>query len=104
NRQLIDKLEAAGVRTREANHRPAGPSPLKGKVFVLTGRLDSMTRSQAEEALRRAGAAVTSSVSKKTSYVVAGDEPGSKVERAAELGIPIITEAELHVLLSDDDE
>jgi DNA ligase (NAD+) len=76
-----------------------GPAPLAGKTFVLTGRLAMLTRPQAEERLRRAGASVTGSVSKKTSYVVAGEEPGSKAERARELGVPIIDEQAMLALL-----
>jgi DNA ligase (NAD+) len=101
NVQLLDKLEAAGLRTRNSDRVASGPAPLKGKSFVLTGRLEEMTRAQAEEALRRAGATVTSSVSKKTSFVVAGEDPGSKVDRARELGVPIVSEAELHELLAE---
>ena len=63
-----------------------------GKIFVLTGTLSSMSREQATEALERLGARVTGSVSKKTSYVVAGDEPGSKVEKARTLGIETLDE------------
>jgi DNA ligase (NAD+) len=70
-------------------------------TFVLTGRLTTMTRPHAEERLRRAGATVTGSVSKKTSYVVAGEEAGSKADRAAELGVPIMTEQQLLELLGE---
>jgi DNA ligase (NAD+) len=100
NLAILDKLRAAGVRMADGSGIVRnGPAPLDGKVFVLTGRLEALTRPQAEERLRRAGASVTSSVSKKTSYVVAGDEPGSKAERAAALGIPIIDEQTMLALL-----
>ena len=62
---------------------------------MLTGRLEALTRPQAEERLRQAGANVTGSVSKKTSYVVAGEDAGSKADRARELGVPIISEHDM---------
>jgi DNA ligase (NAD+) len=100
NRAIIEKLRRAGVSMRDGEtDRTNGAAPLAGKTFVLTGRLASMSRPQAEERLRRAGATVASSVSKKTSYVVAGEEPGSKADRARELNIPIIDEAALLALL-----
>jgi DNA ligase (NAD+) len=102
NLEVIAKLKESGVRT--ADERPAGARsgerPLAGKTFVLTGRLEGMTRPQAEERLRRAGAGISGSVSKKTAYVVAGEDPGSKADRARELGVPIIGEAELVALLA----
>ncbi|MER3486494.1 MAG: DNA ligase (NAD(+)) LigA, partial [Chloroflexota bacterium] len=73
--------------------------PLAGKTFVITGRLESMTRQEAEELLRRAGANVSDSVSRKTTYVVVGENPGSKAERARQLNIPIIDEATLLEML-----
>jgi len=105
NRAIIQKLRAAGVNT--VDHREAsngGTAQLAGKTFVLTGRLNTLTRPQAEERLRRAGATVTTSVSKKTSFVVAGEEAGSKAERAAELKIPIIDEDALITLLDGSTE
>ncbi|MDQ3693651.1 MAG: NAD-dependent DNA ligase LigA [Chloroflexota bacterium] len=97
NRELLAKLAAAGVRTVDDGHESTaeGAGVLSGQSVVVTGRLTSMTRPQAEERLRRAGAAVAGSVSKKTSFVVAGEDAGSKAARAAELGITIIGEAEL---------
>ena len=100
NLEVIAKLEAAGVRTAD-DRGPArnGALPLASKSFVLTGRLTTMSRPRAEERLRQAGATVSGSVSKKTSYVVAGEEPGSKADRARELKVPIIGEDELAALL-----
>jgi DNA ligase (NAD+) len=76
------------------------PGPLAGKTFVLTGRLETMTRGQAEELLKTLGAAVASSVSKKTSYLVAGEEAGSKADKAKELGVPILSEQDMLSLVN----
>jgi DNA ligase (NAD+) len=73
---------------------------LEGKTFVLTGTLESMTRDEAKEAIRRLGGKVSSSVSKKTDYVVVGADPGSKGAEAARLGVNILTEPEFQMLLS----
>ena len=99
NRAIIEKLRAAGLKMAEESSNTTGPSPLVGKTFVLTGRLETLTRPQAEELLRRAGATVTGSVSKKTNFVVAGEDAGSKADRANELGVPIISEAEMLAML-----
>jgi DNA ligase (NAD+) len=98
NRVVIEKLRRAGVRLEE--HVPKRPAdgPLAGKVFVLTGTLPTLTREQATQLILAAGGSVASSVSKKTSYVVAGDAAGSKLAKAQELGIPVIDEAELRRL------
>ncbi len=105
NRYVIEKLKVAGVRTEDSRTRLNGNSGhLRGKTFVLTGRLETMTRPQAEERLRQAGATVSGAVSKKTSYVVAGEEAGSKAERAFELKVPVITESELAALLAGTDD
>jgi DNA ligase (NAD+) len=103
NRQVIEKLREAGVRlTQERDGRSTDGSVLAGKTFVLTGRLETMTRPQAEERLRQAGATVSGSVSKKTSYVVAGEEAGSKADRARELNVPVISEPEMLQLLGEN--
>ncbi len=101
NREIIAKLERAGVRTADstADVQGNGAGPLAGKTVVLTGRLATMTRGQAEERLRRAGATVSGSVSKKTTFVVAGEEAGSKADRARELKVAIIGEDDLLALL-----
>lgn len=102
NRELMAKLRAAGVRTVDDAGPKTGSSTgaLTGQSVVVTGRLESMTRPQAEERLRRAGAAVSGSVSKRTSFVVAGADAGSKAARATELGIRIIDESELLAILN----
>ena len=93
NRQLIVRLAKAGVnmisRAPEPSH---DPGPLAGKVFVLTGTLAAMSREEATEALERLDARVAGSVSKKTSYVVAGSDAGSKLEKARQLGVETLDE------------
>ncbi|MHB8685163.1 MAG: helix-hairpin-helix domain-containing protein, partial [Dehalococcoidia bacterium] len=91
NRRLVEKLRAAGVNMREASGG-AREGPLSGLTFVITGRLDRFSRDGAESLVKRNGGAVTSSVSKKTSYVVAGAEPGSKLAKAQQLGIDVLDE------------
>jgi DNA ligase (NAD+) len=98
--ELQDLLHYVSPR---AAHRPgsgAGPGKLAGKIFVLTGTLPTLSRSDATRRIEDHGAKVSSSVSKKTHYVVAGEEAGSKLEKARDLGIPILTEDELLELLS----
>jgi len=89
NQQLIGRLGAAGVNMRTSLPEPAEEAarPLSGKVFVITGTLPTMTREQATEALERLGARVAGSVSKKTNYLVAGSDAGSKLEKARQLGV-----------------
>jgi DNA ligase (NAD+) len=96
NRQLIDRLRAAGVNMEVPDDQRAAaepPGPLTGRTYVVTGTLASMSREQATAALERLGAKVASSVSKKTSGVVVGTEPGSKAAKARTLGVPILDEA-----------
>jgi len=97
---VIKELREKGVKWPDMPRAPAGAAaPLAGRTFVLTGTLASMTREEAEEALSARGAKVSGSVSKKTSYVVAGSEAGSKLARARELGVAVIDEAQLRALL-----
>jgi DNA ligase (NAD+) len=100
NQVVIEKLRAAGVKMVD-DDAADGPAdgPLAGKTVVLTGRLANMTRPEAESALRRAGANVAGSVSKKTSAVFAGEEAGSKADRARELGVPVLGEEQLLEIL-----
>jgi DNA ligase (NAD+) len=100
NLAVIDKFRAAGVRLvdDDAGDGPAD-GPLAGKTVVLTGRLVNMTRAEAEAALRRFGANVAGSVSRKTSAVFAGEDAGSKAERARELGVPVLGEDQLLEIL-----
>jgi len=102
NREVIDRLLAAGIRweTPQSDARPA--APLTGKTYVLTGTLSVMTRQEAKAILQSLGAKVTGSVSAKTTAVIAGDSPGSKVEKAASLDVPVLSEDDLKRLLAQD--
>ncbi len=100
NRKLLEELKAAGVKFKEKAEK-AGPRPLQGLTFVLTGTLSSMTRDQAKEKIESLGGTVSSSVSKKTDYLVVGEEPGSKLEKAQELGVKTINEKEFLKLLGE---
>lgn len=99
NLAVIEKLRKAGVQLAEVR-RKGGRQPLAGKVFVLTGTLERHTRQQATELITSLGGHVTSSVSRKTDYVVAGTEPGSKYEQARKLGIKILTEEQFESLIN----
>jgi DNA ligase (NAD+) len=95
NTDLLDRLEALGVATREAEAGSGGDRPLAGRIYVLTGTLPTLKRAEAAELIESAGGTVKSSVSKKTDAVVAGSEAGDKLARAEALGIEVIDEAEL---------
>jgi len=98
--ELVEKLRERGLSFKqEGGGRPAGGGPLDGKTLVLTGTLPNLTREQAMAMIKRAGGKVTGSVSKKTDYVVAGDDPGSKMQKAAELETEILDEAGLKKLV-----
>ena len=97
-RALIDDLRAQGLRFEE-DGPPPGDGPLSDRTLVLTGTLPTLTREQATERIVAAGGRVTSSVSKKTDYVVAGDSAGSKLEKAERLGVAVLDEAGLLALL-----
>jgi len=96
NLELIGRLKAAGVGTEEEAAAPkpeiSTDNPFFGKTFVLTGSLSQFTRTEAGERINAAGGKVAGSVSKKTDYVLAGDEPGSKLDKADKLGIQVIDE------------
>jgi len=98
NRRLVERLTAAGLRVKEGE-APAGSRAFQGMQFVLTGTLETMTRDEAKAAIEGRGGRVTSSVSKKTSVVVAGREAGSKLDRAKELGVRIVDEAAFRAML-----
>ena len=103
NRELIGRLRAAGLELPNALFRPEGAGPsggvLAGMTVVLTGTLPGMTRDEATRLIQEAGGKVTGSVSKKTSLVVAGEEAGSKLDKARELGVRVVDEAGLRELL-----
>lgn len=105
NREVIGRLRAHGVTWPESDGAIANmaPQPLAGKTFVLTGTLPGMGREQAKELLEAAGAKVAGSVSKKTDYVVAGAEAGSKLDKAQALGVAVLDEAGMLALLGRSD-
>ena len=95
NRRVIDQLQSLGLSVRETAGPPRDTAmPLSGKGFVFTGGLAELSRDEAKALVERLGATVSSSVSKKTSYVVAGTDPGSKLDQAEKLGVRVLTEAE----------
>jgi DNA ligase (NAD+) len=103
HRDVVEKWRAAGVRLEE-ERVDTGPKPLVGLTVVITGSLDAYSRDGAAEAVTSRGGKVTSSVSKKTSFVVVGDSPGSKYDKAVALGVPILDESGFQVLLVDGPE
>jgi DNA ligase (NAD+) len=99
-RAEVESLRAAGLHFPNPSFKATSEGgPLEGRTLVLTGSLEQMTRAQAKERIQGAGGRVTSSVSKKTSYVVAGADPGSKLTKAQDLGVPVVDEAGLVALL-----
>jgi len=98
SRRLIERLLEAGIEIKQPERREG---PLSGKTFVLTGTLSSLTRGDAEERIKAFGGAIGSGVSKKTDYLVAGADPGSKLEKAQRLKIPILDETAFLALLED---
>ena len=99
NREVVEQLRACGVTWPEGAPAERAPQVLAGKTVVLTGTLPTLSRDAAKDMLEAAGAKVAGSVSKKTSYVVAGEEAGSKLVKAQELGVPVLDEAGMLALL-----
>ncbi|MCU7822742.1 NAD-dependent DNA ligase LigA [Kitasatospora sp. DSM 101779] len=99
HREIVEKWRAAGVQFTEAGAEDEGERPLEGLTVVVTGTLAGHTRDGAKEALTSRGAKVTGSVSKKTHFVVVGDNPGSKYDKAVQLGVPVLDDAGFAVLL-----
>ena len=102
NREVVQQLRDSGIHWPEGAPAEVVPRPLAGKTFVITGTLPTMGRDEARGLIEAAGGKVAGSVSKKTSYVVAGNEAGSKLERARELGVAVIDEAGLKQMLRAD--
>jgi len=101
NRHLINRLKEAGVNMICRTLLPSEKSILSGKIFVLTGTLPTLDRATAKQMIEQAGGKVSGSVSKKTSFVVAGEDAGSKLTKADELGLTIINEDELKGMIQD---
>ncbi len=99
NREVVEQLRACGFTWEEGEPVPQTAKPLTGKTFVITGTLPTLSRDEAKDRLEAAGAKVSGSVSKKTTYLVAGAEAGSKLDKATELGVPVLDEAGLLALL-----
>jgi DNA ligase (NAD+) len=104
NREVLAKLRAAGVNTKNLSGRAAvvRGGAFSGKTVVITGTLQQGTREAAQEELRKRGAKVTDSVSKKTHYLIVGAEAGSKLAKARALGVPVLSEEEFGALLKQD--
>lgn len=101
NREVVAQLRACGLHWAEGEPAAQVPQPLAGRTFVITGTLPTLSRDQAKELLEAQGAKVAGSVSKKTHYVVAGAEAGSKLDKALELGVPVLDETALLALLAN---
>jgi DNA ligase (NAD+) len=103
HREVVEKWRAAGVRMAE-DRTDTGPRPLAGMMVVVTGTLSNFSRDQAAEAIAERGGKVTGSVSKKTNFVVVGDNPGSKHDKALSLKVPVLDEEGFVVLLEHGPE
>ena len=101
-RALIDRLAAVGVNMKALSQEKKGTA-LAGNTFVVTGTLPSLSRKEATELIQKHGGKVTGSVSKKTSFLLAGEEPGSKLDKANALGIRVLSEGELMEMLSGEE-
>ena len=99
NREVVEQLRACGVTWTEGEPAARAPQPLSGKTFVITGTLPTLSRDEAKDMLESAGAKVAGSVSKKTDYLLAGADAGSKLDKARELGVSIIDEAQMLAML-----
>ena len=100
HREIVDKWRAAGVRLEEEGGDD-GPRPLEGLTVVVTGSLDRYSRDEATAAIQERGGKAAGSVSKKTDFLVAGDSPGSKYDKAVQLGVPVLDEDSFELLLSE---
>ena len=101
NREVVEQLRACGVDWVEGAPADSGPKPLAGKTLVVTGTLPTLGRDAVKDLIEAAGGKVAGSVSKKTSFVVAGTEAGSKLDKAKELGVPVLDETALMEMIND---
>jgi DNA ligase (NAD+) len=99
NQAVLKKLKVAGLKLKTENRELRTEGPFAGKTVVVTGALERFSRAEAQEALRRAGATVTDSVSKKTDYLIVGADAGSKLDKAKALGVRTLTEEQLLTML-----
>jgi len=104
NRKVIDKLRGAGVRLGADAAAQPTELPLSGEEFVITGKLEAMPRSEAEARIKELGGSAGSSVTKKTTFLVAGADPGFKLDRARELGVKVLNEEEFLGLLREGEK
>jgi DNA ligase (NAD+) len=104
NREVVEQLRACGLTWQEGEPAVRAPQPLSGKTFVITGTLPGLSRDEAKDLIEAAGGKVAGSVSKKTDYVVAGTEAGSKLVKAEALGVAVIDEAALLALLEPSED
>jgi DNA ligase (NAD+) len=102
NLATLERLRAAGLQTRMDAPPPPAGGPLSGLTVVVTGGLDAMSRDEAKRAIAAAGGKATDSVSRKTAFVVAGRDPGSKLAKAESLGVPVVDEAEFLAVLGGE--
>ena len=103
NQRTVERLRGYGLQMAlPQKAQPDTPLPLAGKTFVLTGALPTWTRQEATEIIKRHGGKVSSAVSSKTDYVLAGEKPGSKLQKAQKLGIPILSQEDLQALIQDN--
>jgi DNA ligase (NAD+) len=101
-RELIERLRGYGLQMEEEGPAPGSEGPLAGKTFVVTGTLPSLSREAATERIEAAGGKVTNSVSKRTDYLLAGGNPGTKLAKAEKVGTEVVDEAGLLALLGGD--
>src|SRR5262249_41164899 len=100
HRKIIEELREAGVKmTEDAKPKPKGTADLSGKTFVVTGTLKKYERETIESLIRDLGGKASGSVSKKTDYVIAGEKAGSKLDKAKELGVPVLTEEQFEKII-----
>ena len=100
NREVVEQLRACGLRWAEGPPAATAPKPLSGKTFVITGTLPNLSRDEAKDLLEAAGGKVAGSVSKKTDYLLAGEDAGSKLTKAQALGVAILDESAMRALLA----